>query len=197
MAQLQNDNEMYTLQQILQLLPIGKPYQWFRKHLLPCVVGAKLWHKKHNKELIGAIATCSDEAFALLTLEHYHERWMALARWHVDNAKVAHKDKAPKHIPGLLCTNSSLGKKNGCSHCLQGWASEGYLPFNELYMLVGLNCRHCIYVENDFLTIWQSNGKKDIPHCQVTVMETEDDIFPANNLVGLARPVDHVANKIR
>jgi hypothetical protein len=74
MTQLQCDNEIHTLEQFLKLSTSGEPYQWFSKHLLPCVVGAKLWHKKHNKELIGTIGTCSDEAFALLTLENNYER---------------------------------------------------------------------------------------------------------------------------
>jgi hypothetical protein len=78
-----------------------------------CVVGAKLWHKKHNKELIGTIATCSDEVFALLTLENNYERRMAVARWHVNNADMAPEDKAPKNFPGLLYTNSGLSKKMG------------------------------------------------------------------------------------
>jgi hypothetical protein len=104
MTQLQNDDEIYTLEQILQLSPIGKPYQWFCKHLLPCVVGAKLCHKKHNKELIGAIATCSDEGFALLTVENKYERWMDMARWHVANDDLAPDDRAPKQFPGSLYT---------------------------------------------------------------------------------------------
>jgi hypothetical protein len=99
------------LEQILELSPSGEPYHWFCKHLLPCVVGAKLWHKKHNKELIGTIASCSDEAFALLTLENNYERWMAVARWHVDNANMAPENKAPKHFPGSLYTTSGFSIK--------------------------------------------------------------------------------------
>jgi hypothetical protein len=85
MAKLQDDMDIYTLQQFLELSPAGKPYQWFCKHLLPCVVGAKVWHKKQTKELIGSVALCSDEAFALLTLENNYDCWMAVARWHVNN----------------------------------------------------------------------------------------------------------------
>jgi hypothetical protein len=195
MTRLQCDKEIYTLEQFLELSPSGKPYQWFCKDLLPCVVGAKLWHKKHNKELIGTIATCSDEAFALVILENNYERWMAVARWHVNNANMATEDKAPKNFPGSLYTNSGLSKKNGRSCCLQGWARKGYLRFNALYNQVSRDCRHRVQFENELLSIWQSNNKKENPQCQVGVTETEEDIFPANDLVGLAKPGDHVVNE--
>jgi hypothetical protein len=183
------------LEQILQLSPIGKPYQWFCKHLLPCVVGAKLWHKKHNKELIETIATCSDEGFALLTVENNYKRWMAMARWHVANDNLAPDDRAPKQFPGSLYTNSGLSKNNGHSCCLQGWAREGFLRFNELYTLVGRNRPHLVRFENELLHMWQSESKNDNPHCPVTATETEEDIFPANHLVGLARPGNQVAHE--
>jgi hypothetical protein len=195
MTQLQCDDAIYTLEQFLELSQSGEPYQWFCKHLLPCVVGAKIWHKKHNKELIGTIATCSDEAFALLTLENNYERWMAMARWHVDNADMAPDDKAPKSFPGSRYTNSGLSKKNGRSRRLQGWAREGYLRFNELYNQVSRDRRHRVQFENELLTIWQRDNRTENLHCQVGVTETEEDIFPANDLVGLARPGNHVANE--
>jgi hypothetical protein len=111
-----------------------------------------------------------------------------VARWNVDSAT---EDRAPKHFPCSMYTNSGKGR----SRCLQGWAQEGNLQFNELYTLVGRDRCHHVCFENELLTIWQSNSKTYNPHCQVTVTETEDDIFPANNLVGLARPGDQGANK--
>jgi hypothetical protein len=49
--------------------------------------------------------------------------------------------------------------------------------------------------ENELLHMWQSESKKDNPHCPVTATETEEDIFPANDLVGLARPGNQVAHE--
>jgi hypothetical protein len=190
MTRLEADDEIYTLESILELSRSGEPYQWFCKQLLPCVVGAKLWHKKHNKELISTIATCSDEAFALLTLENNYERWMAVARWNVDNADLALEDKAPKHYPGSLYTNSGMSKKNGRSRRLQGWAREGYLRFNVFYNQVSRDRRHRVHFENELLTVWQNNNKKTHLHGNVMVTEAEDEIFPANDLVGLAKPKD-------
>lgn len=194
MTQLQDDDEIYTLEQFLELSPSGEPYQWFCKHLLPCVVGAKVWHKKHNKELVSTIATCSDEAFALLTLENNYERWMAMARWNVDNADMAPEDKAPKRFPGSRYTNSGMSQKNGRSRRLQGWAREGFLRFNELYNHVSRDRRHRVQFENELLTIWQSNNGTAIPHGQVGGTEAEEDIFPANDLAGLAMPGNQMEN---
>jgi hypothetical protein len=111
------------------------------------------------------------------------------------NADMAPDDKAPKSFPGSQYTNSGLSQKNGRSRCLQGWAREGYLRFNALYNQVSHDRRHRVQFENELLTIWQSDNRQDNPHCQVGVTETEEDIFPANNLVGLARPGNQVANE--
>jgi hypothetical protein len=68
------------------------------------------------------IATCSDEAFVLLTLENNYERWMAEANWIVENDEIPEEDRAPKDFPGSKYTNSGKSKKNGRSCRLQGWA---------------------------------------------------------------------------
>jgi hypothetical protein len=67
---MKKGNTFYTLKELLQLSPVGKPYKWICTHLMSGVVGNKTWTKKKHKETLSDIATCSDETFVLLTLEN-------------------------------------------------------------------------------------------------------------------------------
>jgi hypothetical protein len=186
---IREEEEPYKLEQFLQLSPVGAPYQWLCQYLVPCVVGNKVWNKKKNKELLSTIATCSDEAFVLLTLENNSERWMAEANWIVENDEIPEEDRAPKDFPGSKYTNSGKSKKNGRSRRLQGWAREGYLRFNALYTLVDHDRRHRAQFENELLAIRQKeNANIDRDRIKDTLTDMEDEIFPANDLGCQAYP---------
>jgi hypothetical protein len=116
--------DIYALQDFLKLSPVGEPYQWLCQFLMPCVVCAKAWNKKKNKELVGEVATCSDEAFVLLSLENNFERWVSEAVWIVDNMDKEPTDWANKDFAGSLYTNSGQSQKNGRSRSLQGWQGK-------------------------------------------------------------------------
>jgi hypothetical protein len=62
--------------------------------------GKQGMEQEKNKELLSSIATCSDEAFVLLTLENNSERWMAETNWIVENDEIPEEDRAPKDFPG-------------------------------------------------------------------------------------------------
>jgi hypothetical protein len=186
---IREEEEPYKLEQFLQLSPVGAPYQWLCQFLIPCVVGTKIWNKKKNKNVLSIIATCSDEAFVLLTLENNYERWMAEANWIVENDEIPEEDRAPKEYPGSKYTNSGKSKKNGRSRRLQGWAREGYLRFNALHALVERDRRHRAEFEHELLAIRQKeNANFNRDRIKETLTDAEEEIFPANDLGGLVYP---------
>jgi hypothetical protein len=133
---LESGKMFYTLQEFLQLSPVGKPYKWICTHLMSGVVGNKAWTKKKHKETLCDIATCSDETFVLLTLENNYERWMSEALWCFVKEDKEPNERAPKMFPNSKYTNSGKSQKNGRSKRLQGWSQDGYVRFNELYTCV-------------------------------------------------------------
>eukprot|EP00978_Attheya_sp_CCMP212_P043312 scaffold280295_cov29-Attheya_sp.AAC.1 len=51
-------------------------YNVFSDYILPAVCGRKSNEAKFNKQYISKVATLSDEAFALLSLENAWDRWI-------------------------------------------------------------------------------------------------------------------------
>jgi len=104
---------------------------------MPCVVGHKKWNKRYLKESLSVVATCSDEAFVLLTLDNNYDRWMAEVEWQLHQQQNNTKEPPnTKLLPEAKYTNSGKSKRNGRSKRLHGWSRDGYLQFNALYNLV-------------------------------------------------------------
>ena len=134
---------------------------WFFDTFLECVCGAIPWRNGKKAMLVskaddghrGKLVTKSDEAFALLLIDNYMEKWIkalekegnpstdTVADDTNDNddndnntgevgTNAKQKKKAMKRMPGKY-----TAKKNG--HCKYGgWSREGTARFNELYNLV-------------------------------------------------------------
>ena len=131
---------------------------WFFDTFLECVCGARQWRNAKKTTLVskagdgrgGKLVTKSDEAFGLLLIDNYMEKWVTVlaeeekaranevANNHdVDNTARQvgtngnrQKKKAAAKIPGRY-----TAKKNG--HCKYGgWSRDGTARFNELYNLV-------------------------------------------------------------
>jgi hypothetical protein len=181
-TRIRTDQQIYTLQDFLKLSPVGEPYQWLCQFLVPCVVGSKTWNKKKHKELIGDVATCSNETFVLLSLENNSERWLGKATWIVDNMDKELQDRAPKEFPGSLYTSSGHSKKNVTSRHLQGWTREGYLHFNMLYTLVEQDRFKRANFESELMLLWQRVVNKGKPTSQSANDDNKEEIFPANVL---------------
>jgi hypothetical protein len=179
--------KFFKLEDFSTLSKGGKPYEWLCTTLLPCVVGWKAWSKQRFKLPISAIATCSDEAFLVLTLENNYSRWISEAKWILENKNKEDHKKAPKRLESAKFTNSGKSKKDGRSKRLQGWAREGYLRFNELYTLVADDRRHRGQFESELLEQVcreERSGKSKKEDCD----DIEQDIFPMNDMLGLAAP---------
>jgi hypothetical protein len=66
---------------------------------------------------------------------------------------------------------------------------QGYLRFSDLHALVERDRRHCAGFEHELLAIRQKeNANLTRDRIKETLTDAEDEIFPANNLGGLAYP---------
>jgi len=117
--------EFPTLEEILLLSKGGNKYRWLCSKMMKCVIGCNVWNRRYFKEPLSDIATCSDEAFLLLTIENNNERWREEAVWIEKNRDK--EDPAEKKFSEARYTNSGCSKANGRSKCFQGWSHEGYL----------------------------------------------------------------------
>ena len=108
----------------------------FRAHCsdyLSAVVGMVEWKGKETQMKISKIATPSDEAFCLVTLENNCDRWTAIARKEprFEVASEQSDDLTPKKKeelwPSPKCTKQKSA--NGKKH--EGWSKEGAESHNQ------------------------------------------------------------------
>ena len=171
------------MDEIRELSTAGDPYFWLCSTLIPCVVGWKVWNRRYKKETISDIATCSDEAFVILTLENNYDRWMAEATWLARNKdKDDPMDQEEKNFPDSRFTNSGRSKQNGRSKRLQGWAREGYLLFNALYEQVKEDRKRRANFKSELLAQLRRNNDDYNSDVDDADEVCEEDIFPANDL---------------
>lgn len=105
----------------------------FVDRFLPCVVGKNAMKRDKYKMTISEIASVSDEAFALLVLDHIWERWMG------KDIDLYKKLKTTKPVPGNKddkeARKPAVGKYTHEYHkagrC-KGWKPEGLRKFIEL-----------------------------------------------------------------
>ena len=94
---------------------------------LSAVVGMVEWKNKESKMKVREIATPSDEAFCLVTLENNYEKWIAVAKKQKRfNVTINQSDDQPTEKkeelwPSPKCTEQK--GKNGKAH--EGWSKEG------------------------------------------------------------------------
>jgi hypothetical protein len=182
---LRRQEALFSIEQILQLSMGKESYQWMCTTFVGCIVGSKTWNKRRSKERVSDIATCSDEAFLLLTVENNYSRWLAEAAWTARNKDKAPHDREVKDYPSAKYTNSGQSKRDGRSKRLQGWAREGYLRFNKLYQLVARDRnRRAKFEEHLLETLRDAMRPDQALHCPSD--DDEDAIFPANDLIGVA-----------
>jgi hypothetical protein len=95
-------------------------FMWFGGNIVECVNGKKNWKKKKSKGLLAECCTVSDEAFGLLMLDNYWDRWVDLY------------EKKPKtQVTKAAYTSSGAGNRKFLS-----WAPEGLTKFNALCKMV-------------------------------------------------------------
>ena len=114
------EEALFGIEDFLQMRSNEKAFFQFCDHILPCVVGKKLWDKSMGVKHMSGIATTTDEAWALLVLENSWDVWKQQAR--SPNGKVELKERR-----STKWTNtSSLASRS------EGWGQKGMRRFNEL-----------------------------------------------------------------
>lgn len=89
-------------------------------YFFPCVVGSYTFKKCAATIRLSHFLTTSDEAFAVLVLENFYERWKKEFELTLEGKKVAEGNKLP--AAKWTEVNNSGGKG--------GWSNEGLLRFN-------------------------------------------------------------------
>ena len=169
-------------------------YQWVCITFMKCVVGSNQWAWQANKELLSVFTTESDESFVLLTLENNYEHWKTEFEYVKSNDDDEDDDdydddEAKKNLPEAKYTNSGNSRKNGqgSSRRFHGWSREGYLRFNEIHAKVKGDRRSRATFELELKEMitreFTESGK-----VAVDTEDDEDEIVPANDMVGVRQP---------
>jgi hypothetical protein len=127
---------MPNLDRIQSMRTKPESYAYFCVHFIPAIVGERNWTKLCRatmgvKETFKRLVTVSDEAFALLLLENYWDRWVA--EW--EEKKKADEDGRDVSFKGLPKTRYS--ENNPDIKKFGGWR-RGAKRYNELYQDVEL-----------------------------------------------------------
>jgi hypothetical protein len=121
-----------------------KAFFWFFDTFLECVCGARYWRKAKATMLVseaaderGKLVTKSDEAFALLLIDNYIDKWKDALTEEVEarTDKVTEGDQSNNNKKSKRLTGKYTAITSG--HCKYGgWSRDGTARFNELYNLV-------------------------------------------------------------
>jgi hypothetical protein len=127
-------------------------FLWFFQTFLECVCGTSAWNSAKTKQLISdardpsgsKIVSVSDEAFALLLLDNYLEKWKIRA----DEADAARIEPVGDGAAGMTTAEGENARRKliktagkytakAQGQCKWGgWSSEGIQQFNNLRKLV-------------------------------------------------------------
>ena len=153
-------------------------YFWVCTTMMKSVVGTLEWNPRHKKELLSNIATRSDEAFLVLTLENNYDRWM-------QESTMGDDEDSRKNLSEALYTNSGASKSvgKGSSRRYHGWSVEGYKRFNDLYNQVTaarklpsrINFEYLL--KDHFVDEYMKQKYRNTEAHE----EEEEEIFPAND----------------
>jgi hypothetical protein len=119
---------------------------------------------------------------------------MAECKWLIGNKNKEPTERDEKTFPVSKYTNSGKSQWNGRSRRLSGWACEGYLKFNELYMLVRQDRQQRSRFERELLMQLQQLAPPRNSRHTNTV--NEEEIFPANDWDGLEAPSNQLGSAL-
>jgi hypothetical protein len=148
--------EFFTFEEICKLRRATtdrerEAFFWFFDSFLVCVCGVALWNKAKTKQLVSEardssgskVVSVSDEAFALLLIDNYLEKWKIRAdEGDAENIEVEGDGAAAITTEGQSAGRKQTktpGKYTGKAkgQCKWGgWSSEGIKQFNFLRKLV-------------------------------------------------------------
>lgn len=177
------DMEFFTMEELCKLRRAENvremdAFHWFFAVYIESVCGKRSWGRQKKHQLISEakvkggnakMVTRSDEAFGLLMLENYIDKWKAMI---ADEDADDDEDDGDRKMPArggatkkepLRLRGIYTSKKRG--HCkYSGWSREGIARFNELYKLVceDRDSENAASMEQQFLKrLQQYFGMKD------------------------------------
>eukprot|EP00978_Attheya_sp_CCMP212_P005528 scaffold12431_cov57-Attheya_sp.AAC.3 len=153
-------------------------YNTFCDYILPAVCGRKSNEAKFNKDYSSKVATASDEAFALLSIENAWDRWV----FQLDNQES-------DHIPATRYSHEGSQSR---ALIYSGWKQIGTERFRDLQKLVKQDRTTCacdrLQFEILYLTKRQETSSKnrkcirfrDDDHCSIEndLLEDIDAFVP-------------------
>ena len=103
------------------------------------VYGTSSFLRNSKVQLVSGFVNVSDEAFALLTLECYFERWAKMTETNMEDTNSTSTLPGGRYI---------VRKSNGRGY---GWSPEGYRRYGELHHLVSNDRKgdHALQAEED------------------------------------------------
>lgn len=124
-----------------------KAFFWFFDNFIDCVVGANNWNVVKTKQLVSdavdnnnsKVVSVSDEAFALLLIDNYMEKWRKKASEEEETATEMTSNQTTNHEGTRKAVAKMPGKYTGKAkgQCKWGgWNVEGITQFNRLRRLV-------------------------------------------------------------
>jgi hypothetical protein len=166
------------LSEILKFSQNPDVYIWVCTTLIKSVIGTQEWNPRHMKELLSNIATRSDEAFLILTIENNYDRWM-------EESTMGDNEDSRQNLTEARYTNSGSSKSvgKGSSRRYHGWSMEGYKHFNELYNLVTADRQVPNRTMFEFMlrARFAAEYLKRKHRSTQSPEEENDEIFPAND----------------
>jgi hypothetical protein len=176
------------LADIVKLSEEEATYRWICSKWMRCVVGNTQWNKRYYKEPLSDVATESDEAFLVLTIENNYDRWMAEVKDLMETNREQDDEEDGSwraSLPPAKYTNSGTSTATGkaSSKRFQGWSREGYLRFNELHGQVKEDRKRRANFELDLKKAFAEE------HANAQDADSsdseEEEIFPANDMEGV------------
>ena len=112
----------------------------FMESYVAIVYGTSAFLRNSQVQLVSGFVNISDEAFALLTLECYFDRWVKMTETNTED------NNNNSTLPG---GRYIVRKTNGRGY---GWSPEGYRRYGELYHLVSTDRKgdHALQAEENF-----------------------------------------------
>jgi hypothetical protein len=79
---LDEDSSLQDMKELRK--DVNESYSFLLKVMVPCVIGRTMWKKSAHLKKVSELSGWIDEAFALIVLENYWEKWWAIAKMDVN-----------------------------------------------------------------------------------------------------------------
>ena len=118
------NGDIATSEDYLELRKNQEVWEKFMMSYVAIVYGTSGFLRNSKVQLVSGFVNVSDEAFALLTLECYYDRWKKMADMNLEAS-----DSTSTLPGGRYITRKSNGKG-------YGWSPDGYRRYAEIHQLV-------------------------------------------------------------